>query len=349
VGWEKGKNISSPGNKCQKFDASFLAGLVYIEMKRLFGKHKKWIGLISILITLVIAWFWLPKLDLDVLSLALGRLEPGNVLLLLLFWFSGLLVRTKQLQLLLPKFVPYRSLILIILVRNFAVDILPMRSLSLFAHTVMLGRYQIESSVAGASFAVSSVLNAISMVVLLFPTLLVVHGPFPIIQFLGPLALLLIFGLVFLRWGGLVGQVLGKLPWPAWRLWGERWQNYFQKIGRFDRLILPFLWGFLGRLCKYLLLFTLFQVFCQLELTIRGMPAFFLALSAAELSAMLPVSGISGFGTWELAFVLMAGWLKLPTASPLEIGLLIHVTTQTWEALWAVSALILFRYTKGKR
>lgn len=303
--------------------------------------------LLSLLITLLIAWFLVPRLDLRALRLAIARLDWSDSPLLLLFWLSGVLARTRQLQLLLPVPLRFAPLTLIILVRNFVVDILPAHTLSLFSHTVMLRRHGVDTAVAGASFAVSTVLNAMSMVVMLLPALLVVEASLSIAQFLAATVLLLALGLGFLRWGGQFGRLMAGLPWPTWHNWGGRWQAYFSTNGSLSRLILPFMLGFASRLCKYLLLFGLFSAFCGLDFELGNLPAFFVALSGAELSTLLPIAGLAGFGTWELTFVLMAGLLKLQTATPLEIGLLIHVLTQVWEALWAAAALILFRSGRG--
>lgn len=298
---------------------------------------------LSLLISISLAWILYPKLQGDVLVKALGRLGIKTFVLVVFFWLCGLVARTLQLQLLLPERIPFKTLLLVVMVRNFAVDLLPARSLSLFAHTVMLHRHHVDTATAGASFAYTSVINAMSMVILLLPSLLFVQGDFSVPHFLTAMLLLLALGGLFLRYGGRLGGLLNRLPWPAWRSWGCRWTRYFKEMGRFKRLVMAFLLGFCGRLSKYLLLFALFSTFSGIDFSFRTMPAFFLALSGAELSGMLPISGIAGFGTWELAFVLMAEFLNLQTPSPLEIGLLIHVFTQAWEAFWALGALLLFR------
>lgn len=294
------------------------------------------------LITLMLGFFLLPGFDGAALASAVSRLNWGNGGLVLLFWSFGVLARTRQLQVLLPGSLPFRPALLIILVRNFAVDLLPARSLSLFAHAVMLGRFGVDTAVSGASFAAATVLNALSVIVLLLPSLLF-QAAFSVLHFLGAMVLLLVLGLSFFLWAGRLGLLLERLPWPKWRQWGGRWREYFRQTRRPWLLMNAFLLGFFGRVCKYLTLFTLFSVFCGLDWSVRGLPVFILALSGAELSALLPVTGIAGFGTWELAFVLMARLFNLETATPLEVGLLIHVVTQAWEALMAVAALFLFR------
>ncbi len=343
---KKGKKDLYDGKKCQKIDAAVRAGVPSLCMRRSFRFPEVVAWSVPILVTLAIGSYLFPRFHFDALVTAVSRLGWVDGAILFLLWGGGVLARTCQLQRLLPMSLPFRPAVLIILVRNFAVDILPARSLSLFAHAVMLRRFGIDTAVSGASFAVSSVLNAMSVVVLLLPSLLVIQGDFSVIHFLGAMGILLILGVSFLRWGDRLGLLLEKLPWPRWRRWGGRWRLYFLDTGHPRLLMKAFLLGFMGRVCKYLMLFTLFSAFCGLNWTLRGLPAFVLALSGAELSSLLPVSGVAGFGTWELAFVLSADWVRLETASPLEVGLLIHVVTQAWEALWAVVALLLFRLTR---
>jgi hypothetical protein len=308
-----------------------------------FRISRTWWWIASLTVTAALVWFLGSRLDTASLGVAFDRLRWRDLLVLVPFWLAGVWARTCQLQRLLPVAVNFFPVSLIILVRNVAVDLLPARTLSLLAHTLMLRRFGQDSAVSGASFAVSTVLNAMSVVILLIPALLVAQGPFSALQFLAAVVILLALGCAFLFWGGLLAKLLARLPWPRWQAWGLRWQVYFVTMGRPRRLLVPFLYGFLSRLAKYLLLYRLFTIFAGLDFSLTHLPVFLLVLSGAELSSLLPISGIAGFGTWELAFVLTAGAMNLQTANPLEIGLLIHVVTQVWEGGWALLALLLFR------
>lgn len=317
-------------------------------MKTRWLKSKTFWWITSPLLTLVIVWFMGSSLDFARLKEALGRLHPDDLPILVIFWMAGVWARTRQLQQLLPAVVSFWPISMIILVRNVAVDLLPARTLSLLAHTLMLRRFGLDTAVGGASFAVSTVLNAMSVVILLVPALVVVNGPFTPGHFLGAVTLLLVLGSLFLGWGGRLSLIMQRLPWPRVRLWGLRWRTYFQETGRPKRLIRPFIYGFFSRLTKYLLLYRLFTIFGDLPFTLTHLPVFMLVLSGAELSSLLPISGIAGFGTWELAFVVTARTMNLQTTSPLEIGLLIHVVTQVWELIWALGALMFFRLQSKK-
>ncbi|MCP5102706.1 MAG: hypothetical protein GY950_04970, partial [bacterium] len=71
--------------------------------------------------------------------------------------------------------------------------------------------------------------------------------------------------------------------------------------------------------------------------------SFSFGLAGTELSSLLPIQGIGGFGTWELAFSVIFKALAIPAQNLKEAGIVIHITTQVWEyAIGFVALAYLF-------
>ena len=86
-------------------------------------------------------------------------------------------------------------------------------------------------------------------------------------------------------------------------------------------------------LLLYLSLYALFVGFSNLPLSPAGGALFSIGIAATELSSLLPVQGLAGFGTWETAFHLVFSLLAPEHPNPFITGLLIHTVTQLWEYL----------------
>ena len=93
------------------------------------------------------------------------------------------------------------------------------------------------------------------------------------------------------------------------------------------------------RLCKYVYNFILFEGVLHLGVSLKNFSLFCFGLAATELSALLPLQGPAGFGTWELAFALVFSALQVPAVNIKEAGIVIHITSQAWE--YAVGLLAL--------
>jgi hypothetical protein len=62
-----------------------------------------------------------------------------------------------------------------------------------------------------------------------------------------------------------------------------------------------------------------------------GFGRMILGVTAAEMTALLPIRGLAGFGTWESAWVLAFGVMALPPDLAVVSGLGIHLLTNIWE------------------
>jgi hypothetical protein len=75
----------------------------------------------------------------------------------------------------------------------------------------------------------------------------------------------------------------------------------------------------------------LFSGFSGTPWSMKNFAVLTFAIAAAELSALLPLQGLAGFGTWEGAFKLAVASLSLPIADPFLVAFSLHLATQLWE------------------
>lgn len=123
---------------------------------------------------------------------------------------------------------------------------------------------------------------------------------------------------------------------------------------RKERLIL-FGLSFLIRLIKYVFVFVLFSAIMEIAFNISIFSKFSFALAGTEMSSLLPIQGLGGFGTWELAFKLLFESLnvigentsRLSITSFAEAGIVIHIVTQVWEYSIGIIAFFIFTFKKG--
>jgi hypothetical protein len=114
-----------------------------------------------------------------------------------------------------------------------------------------------------------------------------------------------------------------------------------------ERIKLLFL-SLIIRLLKYISLFTLFKELTKTIFSLRNLSLFSFGLSATELSSILPVQGIAGFGTWELSFKYIFDILKIGVKDPFLIGFIIHTTTQIWEYSIGILCLLIVLYQMNR-
>ena len=110
------------------------------------------------------------------------------------------------------------------------------------------------------------------------------------------------------------------------------------------RRVLLLLLGWSGRVFKYLLAGILFFFLTAESVQMGTLALFIPALALVELSALLPIQGLGGFGTWEGAFVLVFSRVFPHLEDPLLIGLGLHVLTQLGEYLLGGLAWMVFLF-----
>ncbi len=250
--------------------------------------------------------------------------------------------------------VKFGRLFLITLVQNFAVDLLPARSAAIFFYSYFTSGEGLKVSWSLAGYGLTILFDALLMLIILaalFPFAGLLHiqaaGLFPFF------ILFFAFLLAFFIWTenllSLFLRILQYLKIKKFGAFFEEIVSYLKKISLADKCNLLLLSLFI-RILKYLGLFVLFSAFSGSGWSLGNFAVLTFAIAAAELSALLPVQGLAGFGTWEGAFKLAVTVMALPISDPFAIAFLLHLTTQLWEyslGIFILTVLMLNRQKKA--
>lgn len=283
------------------------------------------------------------------------RIPPVYLLAFVLLWLLGSVLRAWQYHVLLSGKLSARHIFLITLVRNFSVDLLPARAAALGFYAWLTKKRGIAVEESAASFVIGALYDAVALVLMLGGLLFFLETGMSRWHLTAAMAILLVLSILgilfadrffaFLRGGGRLQRLrLGRLQGAI-----DRIHDYLREHDR-NRQRLKVLAISLGiRLCKYVYNFILFEGVLHLGASLKNFSLFSFGLAATELSTLLPVQGPAGFGTWELAFVLVFTTLKIPAANIKEAGIVIHVASQAWEYAVGLAALAYLSFARGGR
>ncbi len=311
-------------------------------MNKRFFKYLKYI--FPFILTALIFYIFLKKTSLESIREYKNLLKIEYLFLFFILSLVGTILRTIRYWILLEKKLGFFDLFLITLVRNFSVDLLPARTASLLFYTYFTNKEGVNIEEGGASFIVSMFYDLLSLSVLLSFALLYLSsfdnrgGLFWAVLFIFTLSLFFIF------FSGNILSIISHIKFinkfKKIKVALIEIEMYFEKHNSLmERLELFFLSIFI-RAFKYFSLFILFVSLTNTTFAIEKIAIFSFGISATELSSILPVQGLAGFGTWELAFKYVFTILRIKLKNPFIVGFIIHTITQVWEYLIGLIALI---------
>jgi len=296
----------------------------------------------TVVLGVIVAVFF-RDVSLDDIRAGFARIPFTYLLAFVLLWLLGSVLRAWQYSVLLSGKLAGRDIFLITLVRNFSVDLLPGRAAALGFYSWLTRKKGIALEEGASSFVIGAFYDSIALALMLAGLLFFLEtglSRWPLaaamVVILILSALVILYSHRFLGWW-LRGKKQGRLA----GLQGAagRVRDYLLEH-RDNRQRLKLIAISLAiRLCKYVYNFILFEGVLHLGVSLKNFSLFCFGLAATELSALLPLQGPAGFGTWELAFALVFSALQVPAANIKEAGIVIHVTSQAWE--YAVGLLAL--------
>ena len=250
----------------------------------------------------------------------------------------------------------FGRLFLVVLVRGFCVDLLPARAGELVYIYILRTRLGVELGAAAASFALAFLFDLLALAPLMAGALAVAGAGFafsPAALWTAGGALLTATALLIalLPWGLRIAFRLAGFAPGSWRRTRRALRRLFaathRQVGRARRrgAYAP-LFGLsvLVRGLKYAALYALMLALVAqrgYSTATLPFPKVFLGLTASEMAASLPVSGLGGFGAYEFAWAFVFERLGLPSDLAKQTGVSHHLLTQLWGYGLGLAALLL--------
>lgn len=319
--------------------------------------------LLSVLVAAVLMAILLKEVDPELIKKTFLGLPLSALAAFVAIHLAAAFLRAWRYKLLLrPLSCPWPGILLTTFVRNSFDDLLPARVGSLSYIYILNQRLGFPFEAATASFVVAFVLDFVT----LGPFLLLAVAAAGAVAVPVPGALLAALALGFFLLSALVlwklaalTRILKKGLESVFRLTraaGKSWtRTVLEKIDlvaaslssvRSAKLMAVVLvQSFLIRLAKYVSVYILLLGFLKshgYRPADVGLWKTVLGLTGAEFTALLPVKGLGGFGTWETAWTATFRILGFPGDLAVVSGLGVHVTTNLLEyGLGALAVLLL--------
>jgi len=299
--------------------------------------------LVSMLLTVAILFLFSREIQLEDLRRGFSALTWPLLLVFIFFSLAGTLFRTLRYRILISGQLSFWDMFLITLVRNFSVDLLPARTASLLFYSYLTHRKGISYEEGGSSFVIALFYDVLSLTVLLSLSLLILsYSIHPLIVWFNGLLFVITLALIIgsprvIAWLARRPRV-GKFPRVAGIL--SRLDQYFRHHRSLREKVHLFFLSLAIKAVKYLGLYLIFLGITPLSAGLKNLALFNIGIAGTELSSVLPVQGIAGFGTWEAAFKLVFEGLQSQIPNLFIVGLIIHVVTQAWEYLVGISAFL---------
>lgn len=299
---------------------------------------------IPLLITFAIIYFFFRDISLNDIKENFLRIPLILLLMFIFLSLLGTLLRAAKYHILLGKKLKFTDVFLITLVRNFAVDLLPARSAALIFYTYLTKKKGVPLEEGASSFVVSVFYDGLALsfmlgILIFFLKTEMNRGAI----YLGMFIIFAIsVGMIF--FADKIFKHLLKLKcinrFCKFKNSLKKIETYLLEHEKNSERLAVFGLSFLIRIIKYIFIYILFEGVVHLGWGIKSFSLFCFGLAGTELSALLPIQGLGGFGTWELAFALVFGALRIPAENLREAGFVIHITTQVWEYLIGLMAFL---------
>lgn len=269
-----------------------------------------------------------------------------------IFSLSNVFFRSLRYRMLIkPLKIKVSSMFGLTLVRNLFVDMFPAKIGSLSYVALLNQRYRISMDICFASFFYAVLFDVLSLPPYLLLSAFGVTG----VSHQIPWQYLLIGGLLMILIVACIIGCLDKIIHYAVMfirkctasLKFQKNKYFMIAIGKLDEVemavvkvkqlkIMRNLFGIslLIRLFKYSALYCLFAAVSKDIAGIFSVKKFsqmIFGITSADFTAILPVQGLAGFGTWETGWSFAFMMFGMPKSNAATIGFLVHLYSQMWE------------------
>ncbi len=305
---------------------------------------------IPLLVTAAIIFIFFKDISLDDIKVNFLKIPLSYLLAFILLSLLGTLCRALRYHILLSGKLAFIDVFLITLVRNFSVDLLPARTASLVFYTYLTHKKGLTIEEGGSSFVVSIFYDSLALVFMLGLLTFFLNTGMNRTAIYIAMGFILVLSVIMIFFSDTILKfllrlnVMGKFPGV---------ERFFKNIFAYliahkknSERLLVFSLSLVIRIIKYVFMFILFTGVVGIGFGLPHFSMFCFGLAGTELSSLIPIQGLGGFGTWELAFTLIFKALAVPAENLKEAGFVIHITTQVWEYAIGITAL-LYLFFKG--
>ncbi|MCJ7642880.1 MAG: flippase-like domain-containing protein [Candidatus Aminicenantes bacterium] len=326
------------------------------------AKRTSFYVIISILLSVLLMGLLLSRIEAKELAETLTHIFLPALLAYMAIALLGAVLRAWRYKIFLsPRPIRRRDLLMATFIRNSFVDLLPARIGSLSFIYVLNKRLDFAFEAATSAFVASFVYDFLTLspfvvaaviavglgaVSISTPALLIVAGIFFAVWILILWKLIPFFTFAL----AVYGRILGILKWTD-KKWAvvsvEKIRATIESLALIQgkRLAVPIFVLSLGiRAAKYVsLYFLLFALLRSLGFGMTGLSFWklILGITGAEITSVLPVKGLAGFGTWESAWALTMGMMGFEQRIAILSGLGVHLVTNLFEYALGIGSLLI--------
>lgn len=327
----------------------------------------------SVFLSIFLVWYLLSRIETGDLLKTFGNLYLPTLFLYIFLSLCGTLARAYRYFILIsPRQMKFSEIVLVTMVRNLFVDLLPARTGSLSYIYLVNRRFGLPFEIAASSFLMASIFDLIVIFPILFFAIFIIGDNS--LPFMSPFFIIISFLLftsmiLFLSFLSNIIKIFTDLLSLFFKKLGVE-ENLRLKVLK-EKLLLTagdieniwarklftplFLSSLAVRIFKYSSLYFLLHsvlVHLNYKMVDLNFLKVFLGILGAEFSAMLPVHGLAGIGTWESAWALtfkLLGFFDMNVAIISGFG--VHITAQVFEySLGILSIIVLYLpYKRSKR
>lgn len=318
--------------------------------------------LVPFLISLLLLWFLFSQIEAEDFFLTFSSIYFPALLVFIIISVTATILRAWRYKWLLsPHAISWGNILLVTFIRNLFVDLFPARigSLSYIYFVNRRLRYPFES--AASTFVLALILDFLTLGPFLAISIFLVGiNAYAISNSLMfSIAASFFICIILIYWKLIpLTRILVKLLQSALktaRVDQKKWAKLAQHkmdltiedlvLIRKKRIFWPVLsLSFLLRMAKYgSLYFLLYSLLYSHGITLEKLSFFktILGITGAELSSILPIKGIGGFGTWESAWALTFKLLDFEQRLAIISGLGVHLITNLFEYALGITSLLI--------
>ena len=232
-------------------------------------------------------------------------------------------------------------------------DLLPARTASLIFYSYLTKKKGLPLEEGASSFVISVFYDGLALCLMLGILLFFLETEINRGAIYTGIGVILILSVVMVFFADSILRFILKIKiltrFPAVETFFRNIYDYLVTHKKNSERLIVFALSFFIRLIKYLFVYILFEGIVRIGFGLHYFSLFSFGLAGTELSSLIPLQGLGGFGTWELAFSLIFKALEIPAHNLKEAGFVIHITTQVWEYAIGIAALVyLFIKSNGK-